>query len=112
MDSSSLSEKEREQICVNALSGIIGIAKHLEDDSVSGLHEFCRLVAQLVTNPTALCARPLTDLRTSFLHVDSASQISVRKLGSYFDSTISTIGSVKLSWRLYGCYQLVCQPQH
>lgn len=34
LDVSGLTDSEREQICVSALSGIIGIAKHLEDDSV------------------------------------------------------------------------------
>lgn len=34
LEVSGLTDSEREQICVSALSGIIGIAKHLEDDSV------------------------------------------------------------------------------
>ncbi|KAI8581455.1 hypothetical protein K450DRAFT_233176 [Umbelopsis ramanniana AG] len=36
LEVSGLTDSEREQICVSALSGIIGIAKHLEDDSISG----------------------------------------------------------------------------
>jgi phosphatidylinositol 4-kinase len=37
-EASGFTDSEKEQICVRALSGIIGIAKHLGDDSVRYLY--------------------------------------------------------------------------
>ena len=71
LESSTLNEKERQQICVNALSGIIGIAKHLEDDTV-GVPYSKWPTATHDLNPQLTNRLALIDLWTGILHVDFA----------------------------------------